>query len=60
MIFLVSLDIYINIAVRRLQSFTPAEGSSEFYYDELKGWVKGDVSKFEVMGRRMMDIIPAW
>lgn len=55
-----SLDIYINIAVRRLQSFTPAEDSSEFYYDELKGWVKGDASNFEVMGRRMMDIIPAW
>lgn len=48
-----SLDIYINIAARHLQSFTLAKGSPEFEFccDELKGWVKGNMSKFEVMGR---------
>lgn len=57
LIFLVSLDIYINIAVRHLQSFTPAKGSPEFYCDELKGWVKGNLSKFEVMSRRRWTLL---
>lgn len=52
LIFLLSLGVYINIAVRHFLSFTPAKVSPEFYCGELKGWVKGNTSKFEVVGRR--------
>lgn len=30
----------------------PAQGSPEFYCDEFQGWVEGNMSKREVMGRR--------
>lgn len=42
---------HLTFAVRHSQPF-PAQGSPEFYCDELQEWVEGNMSKLEVMGRR--------